>query len=132
MLRHCHWRRIGPFLPQRSIPRCHPCADLTLTHAPLEGARIDGALTVRAIDELPLVATIASQAQGTTTIRDAAELRVKESDRIETTVKELGRLGAKIEGREDGMVIQGAGHFFVNELDEVRCFTRDAVLSHLA
>jgi len=87
-----------------------PVADLMVESCQLKGAEIGGDMIPRLIDELPVLAVAACFAEGTTVIRDAGELRLKESDRIETTVKELGRLGAKIEGREDGMVIQGAGH----------------------
>jgi 3-phosphoshikimate 1-carboxyvinyltransferase len=64
-------------------------------------------LVVRAIDEIPVLAVAATQAQGETIVRDAAELRVKETDRIATTVQELRRLGAKIEAQPDGLVVQG-------------------------
>ena len=62
-----------------------------------------------AIDELPLVALAACFAEGTTTIRDAAELRRKESDRIATVTDALRALGGKVEATEDGMVIEGTG-----------------------
>ena len=62
-----------------------------------------------AIDELPLVALAACFAEGTTTIRDAAELRRKESDRVETVSAALTALGGRVEATEDGMVIEGSG-----------------------
>jgi len=68
---------------------------------------IGGAMIPRLIDELPLLALVATQAQGTTMIRDAAELRVKETDRIATTVAELHKLGAEIEARSDGFIVRG-------------------------
>ena len=86
-----------------------PVADLVIESGQLKGIEIGGDIIPRVIDELPVVAVAACFAEGTTVIRDAEELRVKESDRIETTVRELGRLGAKIEARQDGMVIQGTG-----------------------
>jgi 3-phosphoshikimate 1-carboxyvinyltransferase len=61
----------------------------------------------RAIDEFPVISVAAALAEGTTTIRDAAELRVKETDRIAAMVSELGKLGAQVEARADGMVITG-------------------------
>ena len=73
----------------------------------LHGAVIGGNLVPRAIDELPVLAVAACLAEGETVIRDAAELRVKESDRVEALARELGRLGARIEPRPDGMVIAG-------------------------
>ncbi|MFB3092438.1 MAG: 3-phosphoshikimate 1-carboxyvinyltransferase, partial [Dehalococcoidia bacterium] len=60
-------------------------------------------------DEIPVLALAACFARGTTTIKDAQELRVKESDRVRTTVRQLSRLGASIEERPDGMVIHGTG-----------------------
>ncbi len=86
-----------------------PVADLLVTSTQLQGIEIGGEIIPRIIDELPVLAVAACFATGTTVIRDAKELRVKESDRIETTVAELSRMGARIEAREDGMVIHGTG-----------------------
>jgi 3-phosphoshikimate 1-carboxyvinyltransferase len=86
-----------------------PVADLLVTPHSLHGIEVGGDIIPRMIDELPVLAVAACFAEGTTTIRDAKELRVKESDRIETTVSELSRMGAHIEAREDGMVIHGTG-----------------------
>lgn len=86
-----------------------PVADLLVTSHPLRAIEIGGGIIPRIIDELPVLAVAACFARGTTVIRDAKELRVKESDRIETTVSELSRLGARIESREDGMIIHGTG-----------------------
>ncbi len=86
-----------------------PVADLLVTSHQLRGTEIGGDIIPRIIDELPVLAVAACFARGTTVIRDAKELRVKESDRIETTVAELTRLGARVEAREDGMVIHGTG-----------------------
>jgi len=71
------------------------------------GRQIGGSLIPRLIDEIPLIAVAGCVARGTTIIRDAAELRVKETDRIRATVKELSRLGADIEELPDGMIIRG-------------------------
>jgi len=68
-----------------------PVADLTVQASELRAVEVGGTMVVRAIDELPLLAVLATQAQGETTLRDAAELRVKETDRIATTVRELRR-----------------------------------------
>ncbi len=73
----------------------------------LKPFRIEGALVPRLVDEIPVLAVLATQCQGVTTIRDAAELRVKESDRIEKMADGLRRMGAKIEVHDDGMIIQG-------------------------
>jgi 3-phosphoshikimate 1-carboxyvinyltransferase len=84
-----------------------PVADLTARAAPLHGIEIAGELAVRAIDELPLLAALAAHAEGATTIRDAAELRVKESDRVASTVAMLRALGAEADERPDGLVVSG-------------------------
>ncbi len=84
-----------------------PVADLTVRSSRLRATNIGGPLIPRLIDELPLIALIATQAEGVTVVQDAAELRVKESDRIATTVAELRKLGADIEARPDGFVIRG-------------------------
>jgi 3-phosphoshikimate 1-carboxyvinyltransferase len=84
-----------------------PVADVTVWGSPLRGIEIAGALTVRAIDELPLLAAVAAHAEGETVIRDARELRVKESDRIASMVAALTGLGIDAEEREDGLVIRG-------------------------
>ncbi len=84
-------------------------ATLHVRSAPLQAAEVGGAEIPLAIDELPLVALAACFAEGTTTIRDAEELRHKESDRIETVTAALRALGGKVEPTEDGMVIEGSG-----------------------
>ena len=65
------------------------------------------------IDEIPMIAVMAAFAEGTTIIRDAQELKVKESDRIAVMVDNLTRMGADIEGTDDGMIIHGANRFTV-------------------
>lgn len=84
-----------------------PVADILVTSTELHGVEIGGDMIPRMLDEVPILAVAACFATGDTVIRDAAELRVKETDRIATTVEELTRLGAKIEPREDGMIIRG-------------------------
>lgn len=84
-----------------------PIADITVESSNLAGTEISGALVPRAIDEIPVLAIAAAAASGTTTIKDAAELRVKESDRISTLAAELTRLGARVEEKPDGLVIHG-------------------------
>ena len=84
-----------------------PVADIVVRSSRLVGAEIGEELVPRAIDELPLIALAAALAEGETVIRDAAELRVKESDRISTTARELRRLGAEIEELADGLRIRG-------------------------
>lgn len=84
-----------------------PVGTVVVRASRLHGTVIGGELIPRAIDELPVLAVAASLAEGETVIRDAAELRVKESDRIEALVRELGRLGARLEPRADGLAITG-------------------------
>lgn len=85
-----------------------PVADLYVKSSNLKGRSFSGDIIVRMIDEIPLLALVASQADGETVIRNAGELRVKESDRIKVTVNELSKIGANIYELSDGMVIQGA------------------------
>ncbi|MFA9455522.1 3-phosphoshikimate 1-carboxyvinyltransferase [Halalkalibacter sp. AB-rgal2] len=84
-----------------------PVADLTISTSKLKGIDIGGPLIPRLIDEIPIIAVLATQAQGKTIIRDAEELKVKETNRIDTVVSELTKAGAKITATEDGMVIEG-------------------------
>ncbi len=84
-----------------------PIADLTVRASPLRATEAHGDLIVRAIDEFPIFAVAATQAEGTTVIREAAELRVKESDRIASVATELRKMGAQVEERPDGMLIHG-------------------------
>lgn len=84
-----------------------PVADLEVRHSELRGATFGGELIVTMIDELMVLAVAATQAHGRTVIRDAGELRVKETDRIASTVTELRKLGARIEPTEDGFIIDG-------------------------
>jgi len=84
-----------------------PVGTVTARASRLHGTTIGGATIPRAIDELPVIAVAACLAEGETVIRDAAELRVKESDRIAALARELGALGARVEARPDGLAITG-------------------------
>jgi 3-phosphoshikimate 1-carboxyvinyltransferase len=84
-----------------------PVADLVIRTAPLSGTSVSGDTVVRMIDEFPVLAIAATQASGTTVVRDAAELRVKETDRIATIVAELSKMGARIEPTADGFTVYG-------------------------
>jgi 3-phosphoshikimate 1-carboxyvinyltransferase len=84
-----------------------PRADVTVRAADLRGVEIGGALIPRLIDELPVVMVLATQARGRTVIRDARELRVKESDRLASMGEALASAGARIELFEDGCAIEG-------------------------
>jgi 3-phosphoshikimate 1-carboxyvinyltransferase len=84
-----------------------PVADLFVRSSRLHGTTIEGETIPRAIDEIPALALAATCADGDTIIRDASELRVKESDRIATTSGQLRRMGASIDETPDGMIIHG-------------------------
>lgn len=86
-----------------------PVGDVTVRSSALKGTVISGDLIPRLIDEIPVLAVAAAQAEGETVIRDAAELRAKESDRVNTVTTELRKLGADIEPTPDGMIIGGGG-----------------------
>src|SRR5438876_11665727 len=88
-----------------------PAATLTLAAAGLQAVRVGGPLVPRLIDEVPALAVAAVVARGVTTIGDAGELRVKESDRIATLAREFGKMGVRVEERADGMVIEGPQPF---------------------
>ncbi|MFO0574453.1 MAG: 3-phosphoshikimate 1-carboxyvinyltransferase [Polyangia bacterium] len=84
-----------------------PVADVRLRHRPLRGLSLGGPDIVRLVDELPVLAVVATQAAGRTEVRDAAELRVKETDRIAATVATLAAFRAAAGALEDGFVIEG-------------------------
>ncbi len=101
-------REIPPsFVIRHSSFAGEPHADLSVRTSPLRATEAHGDLIVRAIDEFPIFAVAATQAEGTTVIREAAELRVKESDRIASVATELRKMGARVEERPDGMLIHG-------------------------
>jgi 3-phosphoshikimate 1-carboxyvinyltransferase len=87
-----------------------PVATLTVASSRLAATEIAGALVPRLIDEIPALAVAAAVADGTTRIRDAAELRVKESDRIRALARELGAMGVTIAEKPDGLDIEGRAH----------------------
>lgn len=84
-----------------------PTATITIETSTLKATTIEGEIIPRLIDEIPILALLATQAYGKTIIKDAEELKVKETDRIAAVVDELRKLGAKIEATEDGMMIEG-------------------------
>jgi 3-phosphoshikimate 1-carboxyvinyltransferase len=93
-------------LDERSIGE-EPVADLRVRSAPLRGIEVAGETAVRMMDELPVFAVAAAAARGPTVVRDAEELRVKESDRIAAIATQMRALGVEIEERPDGFVIEG-------------------------
>ncbi len=84
-----------------------PLADLEVQSSALHGVEVQGDTVVRMIDEFPIFAVAATQAQGRTIVRDAAELRVKETDRIKATVDELRKMGAHLIPHPDGFEVHG-------------------------
>lgn len=84
-----------------------PRGDIIIQASELKGTTIAGDIIPRLIDEIPIIALLATQAEGVTVIKDAHELKVKETNRIDTVVAELTKLGANIEATEDGMIIYG-------------------------
>ncbi len=84
-----------------------PTADLLVRHSTLHGITIEGDIIPTLIDELPIINVMAAYAEGTTLIRNAAELKVKESNRIDVMVSHLSGMGCDITGTEDGMIING-------------------------
>ena len=92
---------------RKDVVNGEPWTDLNAKYQELRGCRIEGELALRAIDELPLIATLAARAHGPTQIHDAKELRVKESDRIARTVEMLRSFGVPVDEHDDGMTIHG-------------------------
>lgn len=84
-----------------------PVADILVTSSSLHGTTVEGSIIPTLIDELPIIAVMAAFAEGTTVIRDAQELKVKESDRIEAIVSNLKAMGADVTACDDGMIIHG-------------------------
>ncbi|WP_342544874.1 3-phosphoshikimate 1-carboxyvinyltransferase [Lysinibacillus sp. FSL W7-1291] len=87
--------------------QAEPTATIQMATSTLTGTTIEGDIIPRLIDEIPILALLATQAHGQTIIKDAEELKVKETDRITAVVTELKKLGAQIEATEDGMIING-------------------------
>lgn len=106
-----------------------PVADLRVRSSQLKACTLGGSLIPRLIDEIPILAVAAAFAEGTTVIQDAEELRVKESDRLAVMATELGRLGAVITERSDGLEITGGKTLHGAEVDS---FTDHRIAMSLA
>ena len=100
-------RAMGGKLEITDIDPIAKSATLTVETSDLKGTEIGGALIPRLIDELPIIALLATQAQGQTVIKDAEELKVKETDRIQVVADALNSMGATITPTADGMIIKG-------------------------
>jgi 3-phosphoshikimate 1-carboxyvinyltransferase len=104
-------------LENEQIVAGEPVADLRVRHSTLNACTIAGDLVPRLIDEIPILAVAATFATGTSVIRDAAELRVKESDRLSVMATQLNQMGAKITELPDGMEITGGTSLVGTEVD---------------
>jgi 3-phosphoshikimate 1-carboxyvinyltransferase len=107
-------RRMGAriALENERVVGGEPVADIVAESSDLRGTVVGGDLVPRMIDEFPILAVAATQAMGTTIVRDAAELRVKETDRISAVARELTRLGAHVEEHPDGFLIRGGSTLY--------------------
>lgn len=94
---------------RRVLSSGEPVGTIELQARPLRGIRLSGSTIPRLIDEIPVLAVLGAAAEGRFEVADAAELRVKESDRIHTTVRLLRALGVEVDEREDGFVFEGLG-----------------------
>jgi 3-phosphoshikimate 1-carboxyvinyltransferase len=104
-------------IDKKRLDAGEPLADIVVESSELEGIEVGGDIIPRLIDEIPVLAVAGCVAKGKTVIKDAEELRVKESDRIATVAGELSRLGAKIEPLPDGIVIYGGRPLVGTEVD---------------
>ncbi|MCI5649777.1 MAG: 3-phosphoshikimate 1-carboxyvinyltransferase [Fusicatenibacter sp.] len=123
MLRVC--QAMGADIELRNVSTSggEPVADLLVRYTPsLKGTTIEGALIPTLIDEIPILAVLASTANGTTVIRNAEELKVKESNRLDVMVNGLTAMGVSIEGTDDGMIIHGG--------QELKGAVIDSMLDH--
>lgn len=93
-------------IKNRRVINQEEVADLTIKTSDLSGITIEGEMIPRLIDEIPIIALLATKAKGRTVIRNAEELKVKETNRIDAVVHALKQLGANIHGTEDGMIIE--------------------------
>uniref|UniRef100_UPI00403F765A 3-phosphoshikimate 1-carboxyvinyltransferase n=1 Tax=Candidatus Enterococcus willemsii TaxID=1857215 RepID=UPI00403F765A len=99
--------QMGATIEQTEIDEANQSATLTVQTSALTSCVIEGEIIPYLIDELPIIALLATQAHGTTIIKDAEELKVKETNRIDATAEELQKLGADITPTEDGLIING-------------------------
>lgn len=113
-----------------------PIADLVVRSSKLQGTKISGKIIPKLIDEIAIIAVLASQADGKTVIKDAEELRVKETDRIKAMVSQLSKLGVKIKALSDGMIIEGSneikGKIAVDSYNDHRVAMSLAILGLIA
>lgn len=107
ILRICEAMGADIKMENKRIMGGEPVADLIVRSSSLHGTVIEGDIIPTLIDEIPVIAVLAAYADGTTVIRNAEELKVKESNRLDIMVESLTAMGVDIEGTEDGMIIRG-------------------------
>ncbi|AZV44132.1 3-phosphoshikimate 1-carboxyvinyltransferase [Peribacillus asahii] len=101
-------QKMGADITVEELPsKGEPIGTITVRSSKLKGTTVSGELIPRLIDEIPIIALLATQAESTTVIQDAAELKVKETNRIDTVAHELSILGADVKPTDDGLIIQG-------------------------
>jgi 3-phosphoshikimate 1-carboxyvinyltransferase len=98
---------MGGNIEVTDVDKINESGTITVSSSELVGTEISGDIIPRLIDEIPIIALLATQATGQTVIKDAEELRVKETDRIKAVADELNKLGATITPTEDGLIIEG-------------------------
>lgn len=104
-------------LLNKKIQGGEPTADVLVKTSQLKGCTVEGDIIPTLIDEIPMIAVMAAFAEGTTIIKDAAELKVKETNRIDTVVNNLKAMGADIAPTDDGMIIEGTGHLNGSDIE---------------
>lgn len=107
ILRVCHEMGADIELLNKRSEGGEPAADLLVRSSKLKGVTIEGEIIPSLIDEIPVLAVLAAFAEGTTVIRNAEELKVKESNRLDVMVRELSKMGASVTGTDDGLIIEG-------------------------
>ncbi|MCZ8466268.1 3-phosphoshikimate 1-carboxyvinyltransferase [Streptococcus uberis] len=115
-------KKMGGVIEMTDKDDINQSATIHVSYSKLKGTRIAGEMIPRLIDELPIIALLATQAEGTTVVQDAQELRVKETDRIQVVTSLLRKMGADIEEKTDGFVIKGK--------TELHSCQADAFLDH--
>lgn len=103
-------KRMGAEVEVVALDGATGVGDIRARYGPLRGTEVGGDEIPGLIDEIPVLAVAAAHAEGTTVFRDAAELKVKETDRIATMVAALRNVGAGAEGHDDGLTVTGSGH----------------------
>jgi 3-phosphoshikimate 1-carboxyvinyltransferase len=123
------------FVSDNAYSKGEPVADILVRTSNLKGTVIEGSIIPTLIDELPVIALLSCFAEGTTIIKDAQELKVKESNRIDVMVNNLSAMGADITGTDDGMIITGGKTLhgaLIHSFDDHRIAMSFAIASLLA